>query len=209
MSTPDVSAALCKESFERFPFGVIFSKTAPDNLQAVNTDTDFCYYYFSPGLEKRCSLLRANMLTGDTNAKRDFPTDFAQYFKDDTEVMTHFKHGGSKTFCEPWSPPGVVGSIHFVYTLKTALQCESSIFMLGTFELVNDLMIGEVTAKDFDHNAHAPLPLLHHIENANKSTEIPDLWFQNAFSQLPIGKLKSSICCVLLSVCTCLKPRRV
>eukprot|EP01033_Poteriospumella_lacustris_P014443 gene14443-10321_t len=126
------------------------------------------------------------MLTGHTNAKRDFPTDFAQYFKDDTEVMTHFKHGGSKTFCEPWSPPGVVGSIHFVYTLKTALQCESSSFMLGTFELVNDLMIGEVTAKDFDHNAHAPLPLLHHIENANKNTEIADLWFQNAFSQLPI-----------------------
>eukprot|EP01033_Poteriospumella_lacustris_P014439 gene14439-10317_t len=59
--------------------------------------------------------------------------------------------------------------------------------MLGTFELVNDLMTGEVVAKYFDHDALSPLSLLHHIENANKSTEIPDLWFQNAFSQLPIG----------------------
>ena len=72
MSSPNV-ASLCKEAFERFP-GVIFSKTAPSSVNSdnVNMDADFCYYYFSAGFEQRCSLKRVDMLTGDTNAKRDF-----------------------------------------------------------------------------------------------------------------------------------------
>ena len=185
-----VVSTLCREAFERFP-GVIFSKTAPSNLDEISFDNDFCYYYFSPGLEKRCSLERKHMLTGYTNAKRDF-IDYAQYFADDTEVMKQFSKGGIKSFCEPWSPPGVISPIRFIYTLKTALIAENRSFMLGTFQLVDELITGETDSKIYEHNAYCPVPLLHDTSLYNVDP-IPDSWFQNAFSQLPIGKIFSFI----------------
>jgi hypothetical protein len=177
---------LCKEAVERFP-GVIFSKTAPENLDEVDYETDFCYYYFSAGLENKCSLQRAIMLTGETNATRDFGADAKQYFVDDTEVMTKFTNGNAKCFCEPWNPPGVVGNVRFVYTLKTALNCGDKSFMLGTFDLVDDYMTGAESTMTVALDARAALPPLHDQEKFNVPP-IPDLWFQQAFSQLPLGR---------------------
>eukprot|EP01038_Epipyxis_sp_PR26KG_P013641 gene13641-18305_t len=189
MSTIDLSD-LCKESFERFPFGVIFSKSAPKNLDEVNVETDFCYYYFSPGLERRCLLRRVNMLTGYTNAKRDFPADYVQYFKDDIEVVKKYSDStmvAAKIFCEPWTPPGVVGSIHFVYNLKTAFLTEESAYMLGVFEIIDDFMIGDITELFVSHDAKGHLPALYPTENCQSVNAVPNEWFQSAFTRLPIG----------------------
>ena len=125
------------------------------------------------------------MLTGKVNAKRDF-VDYEQYFLDDTEVMKRYCKGGVKAFCEPWSPPGVVSPIRFVYTLKTALETEDKSFMLGTFQLVDELILGEVSSKVYAHDAHRSLPMLHDTV-VHAVEPIPSIWFQNAFSQLPLG----------------------
>jgi hypothetical protein len=176
----EIKSSICKEAFERFPFGVIFSKTAPSNLDQVSYDDDFCYYYFSPGFEKRCGLKRVNMCVEGVNAKRDFPADHEQYFTDDIEVMKIFKDGNIKSFCEPWSPPGVVGPIRFVYTRKTALKiANNKSFMLGSFTLIDDLVLGNVNECNILYDASSELPVI--------AREIPDSWFLEAFTSVPLG----------------------
>lgn len=182
-STPTVVSA--KEIFERFPFGVIFSKIAPTDGRSahyeIDYDKDFNYYYFSPGLEERSGLRRTNMLKG-INAKRDFPVDYKQYFLDDLEVMQKYDNGTVKAFCEPWDPLGVVGDTHFVYTRKTAMNSADSSFMLGTFELVGGNVLGRDSSPHaVAYDATAPLSTL------GESSSIPEEWFADAFHALPIG----------------------
>lgn len=175
---------LCKEALERFPFGVVFSKIAPvvKSFDEIDIEKDFCYYYFSTGLEKRSALKRSNMCAGDINAKRDFPNDYIQYFKDDFKVVSEFGNGRVMAFCEPWSPPGVIGDVHFIYTLKTAINVESISFMLGTFELINSTVLDNNTYSDIavEYNCNSEL-------SAMNSAVIPESWFQIAFDSLPIG----------------------
>ncbi|MBX9924004.1 MAG: hypothetical protein K2Y01_07825 [Rhabdochlamydiaceae bacterium] len=167
---------LCKSAFEHYPFGVIFSKKAPSNLDDINFDTDFCYFYFSPGLEDRCLLKRTGMCDGKTNAKRDFP-DYKAYFEDDCKVMKHYTDGKVLSFVEPWAPPGIQS---YIYTRKTALQSECQNYMLGCFDLVDDVSLAIARFKRMPHNALAPLPPL-------GSQEISDSWFNDAFQAFPNG----------------------
>lgn len=167
---------ICKTAFECYPFGVIFSKTAPSNLDTINFDMDFCYFYFSPGLEERCLLKRENLCDGKTNAKKDFP-DYLAYFKDDCKVMQHYTDGKVLAFSEPWAPPGIQS---YIYTRKTALLSEGSSYMLGCFDLVDDITLGIAKFKRVPHNALRALPFqgLH---------EIPETWFYDAFMAFPNG----------------------
>jgi len=180
-----------REAFERFPFGVIFGKTAPSHCTApqyeIDYEKDFNYFYFSPGLEERSSLRRVDML-GGTNAKRDFPVDYKQYFLDDLEVMRKFNNGSVKAFAEPWGPPGVVGDTHFIYTRKTAMTSAHSSFMLGTFELVGGNVLGrESSPHAVEYDATAPLPTL------NESSSIPAEWFVDAFNALAVAALDGTV----------------
>lgn len=167
---------ICREIFERYPFGVIFSKTAPSDLDSIDYDKDFCYYYFSPGFEKRCLLKRASMCDGVTNAKRDFP-DYIAYFEDDAKVMRHFTDGKVYAFCEPWSPPGI--STH-VYTRKTAMNALTGAYMLGCFDIVDDIVLGITSFKLVPHSASAALP-----ELGQPGSPIADEWFSVAFDKFP------------------------
>eukprot|EP01039_Chlorochromonas_danica_P008787 gene8787-9689_t len=122
------------------------------------------------------------MLTGIVNAKRDFPVDYPQYFRDDTDVMLSFRDGNIKAFCEPWNPPGVIGQVHYVYTLKTAFTSEDASFMLGSFELINDIVLDTNDEEIIvPYNAISQLPSL--------GTDIlhSDTWFREAFQALPLG----------------------
>jgi hypothetical protein len=170
---------LCKAAVEYYP-GVIFSKRAPVDLNAVNYDTDFCYFYFSSGFEKRCFLKRSELCTGTVNAKRDFP-DFKAYFDDDIKVMREYTDGKVLSFCEPWSPPGISS---WVYTRKTALECKKAAhdmnesYMLGCFDLVDDITLGISKFKVIPHDSSGPSitdDLFH------------DGWYYDAFNALPVG----------------------
>lgn len=167
---------ICKEAFERYPFGVIFSKTAPTNLDGINFDTDFCYFYFSPGFEQRCLLRRTAMCTGTVNAKRDF-RDYEQYFTDDVKVMRDYSDYKVLAFCEPWAPPGIDS---FIYTRKTAMLSDGSAYMLGCFDLVDDITLSIAKFKRITHDAYAPLSPI-------SEASIPEIWFSNAFDALPNG----------------------
>lgn len=174
---------LYKEAFERFPLGVIFSKLAPTAQElGAESLTGFTYYYFSPGIETRSSLQRIVMCNGDVTAQRDFPMDYEQYFRDDMDVIKLFRNGNIKSFCEPWSPSGVKGDVHFVSTFKTAFSCKSDDFMLGCFEMIDDLITGQVTSKTVPYDATSSLPPV-------AAYEISDDWFEAAFAALPMGML--------------------
>ena len=168
---------LAEQAIEKFPFGVIFSKTAPKDILAVNYDTDFCYKYFSTGLEKICGLKRNLMCDGVTNAKRDFP-DYLQYFNDDIEVIKVYKDGKVKAFCEPWSPPGVIGPIHrnFVFNMKTSFRSGEDSYMVGCFDLLDDLILREVTYKEMNEVTPSVL-------DKKPSPQ----WFFDAFISLSYG----------------------
>ena len=75
-----------------------------------------------------------------------------------------------------------------MYTLKTALQFDHTLFMLGTFDLIDELMIGSVTSKTITADTRAVLPALHNT-STHSVLPIPVSWFQHAFSQLPLGKV--------------------
>ena len=167
---------LCKTAFERYPFGVIFSKTAPSDIKTINFDTDFCYFYFSPGIEQRSKLKRIAMCTGTINAKRDFP-DYKGYFEDDAKVMESYIDGKVLAFCEPWAPPGISS---YIYTRKTALVAKNASYMLGCFDLVDDVTLGIASFKVVAHNAAAELSPMSTIQ-------ISDEWFKDAFDALPNG----------------------
>ncbi len=167
---------LCKVAFEYYPFGVIFSKKAPLDLNSIQFDTDFCYFYFSPGLELLTFLKRKNACDGKTNAKRDFP-DYKAYFEDDCKVMLHYTEGKVLSFSEPWAPPGIQS---YIYTRKTALLSEGDSYMLGCFDLVDDISLGIAKFKRVFHDAYAEVPPM-------GMQKISDLWFYDAFQALPNG----------------------
>jgi hypothetical protein len=167
---------ICREAFERYPFGVIFSKSAPENLDQIDFETDFCYFYFSPGFERCCLLKRNLMCDGRTNAKRDFP-DYVAYFNDDTNVMRLFTHGKVYAFCEPWSPPGVDT---YIYTRKTAMKSQRGTnYMLGCFDFVDDVSLGIAKFKVIPHDAAAAIP------DIGRDDSALDDWFKDAFENLP------------------------
>jgi hypothetical protein len=170
-------AKACKAAVEHYP-GVIFSKKAPINLNVVNYDTDFCYFYFSSGFEKRCSLKRSSLCTGTINAKRDFP-DYKAYFDDDIKVMREYTDGNVLAFCEPWSPPGISS---WVYTRKTALHRHATnganeSYMLGCFDLIDDVTLGIAKFKVIPND----------IFNLHSDVDVVDDWFYDSFNALPVG----------------------
>ena len=190
---------LCRSVIERYPLGVIFSKKSPSNLNNINYDEDFCYYYFSFGLEQRCLLKRIDMCTGYINAKHDFP-DYKQYFDDDIKVMKLYTNNQIYSICEPWSPPGIHS---YVYTRKTAMTINSSdgsndtsmssSYMLGCFDLVDDVTLGITSFKRISYNVTTILPLLRVSTPESSSSilfsvrAISDDWFRHAFDALPNG----------------------
>jgi hypothetical protein len=188
---------VCRSAIERYPLGVIFSKKSPSNLNNINYDEDFCYYYFSFGLEERCLLKRINMCTGYINAKHDFP-DYKQYFDDDIKVMKLYNNNQIYSICEPWSPPGIHS---YVYTRKTAMTINSSegsndtstssSYMLGCFDLVDDVALGITSFKRISYNVTTILPLLRVSTPESSSIfsvrAISDDWFRHAFDALPNG----------------------
>lgn len=179
---------LFREVFERFPFAVIFSKTAPSGDTPINYDTDFCYFYFSPGLNSRSSLLRSDLCNGATNSKSHFP-DFQSYFEDDRLVMKSFADGKVFAFSEPWNPPGAQT---FTYTLKTAMCSEDKDYMLGCFEIVDDVTLGITKFKRIAYNASSVLPSFGTVPSY--------AWFKDAFKTLPLGvAILSAFCDVLFS----------
>jgi hypothetical protein len=171
--------ALYYNIIEQFPFGIIFAKAAPTNIDEsdfiVNYSQDFCYYYFSPLFDHYTSLQRKDMCSGTVNAARDFP-DYVQYFDDDINVVKNYRHGRVLVICEPWSPPGMDS---YVYTRKTALQSKHGLFMLGVFAPVDDVILGVARYKRI--NRHQ-LPI-----NSNMLDKAIEQWFYDAFQSLPIG----------------------
>lgn len=168
---------LYKAIFESYPFGVIFSKKGPTDLNVINYETDFCYFYFSPGIERYSLLKRAQLCDGKTNAKKDFP-DYQAYFIDDCKVMRDYTGGKILSFCEPWSPPGICT---FIYTRKTAFFSNWQSYMLGCFDVVDDVVLGITTYKQ------------QKCENDSTSSwqmTISDKWFTAAFDALPNGMEK-------------------
>ena len=165
-----------KTAFEYYPLGVIFSKEAPNDLQNINFDTDFCYFYFSPSLEQLCQLKRADLCTGTINAKKHFP-DYEAYFADDLKVVREFTDNKVLAFTEPWSPPGIDS---WVYSRKTGFQSNKAMYMLGCFDLVNDTTLGIAKFKIISHNAQASL-------SSMSTKPIPENWFIDAFNALPNG----------------------
>ena len=187
----------CRSVIERYPLGVIFSKKSPSNLNNISYDEDFYYYYFSFSLEQRCQLKRSDMCTGYVNAKRDFP-NYKQYFDDDIKVMKLYTNNQIYSICEPWSPPGIHS---YVYTRKTAMTINNinssndnfrtSSYMLGCFDLVDDVALGITSFKRISYNATTILPLLRVCTPESSSTisvrMITDDWFRHAFDALPNG----------------------
>lgn len=156
---------------EHAPF-IIFSKTAPSMLPAYDTDKDFTYFYFNRRMDEISGLQRATLANSVRNAKTDFPEDFEQYFRDDAEVVTDYAFPKYKYIVEPWNCPGMNTINH---THKTGVEIGGSRFMLGCFTPFDDVHMGATLMR------HRPLPppvalLLH----------VPDTWFEEAFSQLPI-----------------------
>jgi hypothetical protein len=172
----DKDETIFKEAIERFPLSVIFSKTAPSNLDQLNYDTDFTYYYFSMGIERRSHLNRSKLCDGMTNAKKDFH-DFNKYFDDDVNVIMNYKDGKLLYLCEPWSPPGISS---FVFTIKTTLESESKKYMLGCFDVVDDIVLGITSFKKIDYDGNAPLS-----PASSSGSKVPLKWFKDAFNALP------------------------
>lgn len=195
MSSCDRVSVLCKEAFEKFPFGVIMSKSAPNDLDNINPGTDFCYKYFSPGLEARSEYKREDMLTGAVNAKTKFAPDWDRILADDKRVMADYTDNKVMRFCEHWAAPGQpAGSIPFVYAMKTALSFEQPLdlahdesllvrresYMLCCFELIDDLMLGACSEKVVPHDALKEAPSMGPLH-------IADNWFREAFHAWPYG----------------------
>lgn len=172
----DKDESIFKEAIERFPLSTIFSKTAPSNFDQLNYDTDFIYYYFNMGIERRSHLNRSSLCNGETNAKKDF-CDFKKYFEDDVNVIMKYFDGKLLSLCEPWSPPGVSS---YVYTIKTTLESESKKYMLGCFDLVDDIVLGITSFKRIPYDGEASLSLI-----SSSNTEIPLKWFKDAYNSLP------------------------
>ena len=174
------------EVFERLPLSVIFCKKAPPDLSNIDYDKDFTYFYFSPAFESRCQLKRIDMCDDMTNAKTHFPTDYRTYFDVDCNVITNFTNGRVLSICEPWDPSGICT---YVYTRKTTLHChqsidkddekgDESIYMLGCFDLVDDVVLGISSFKRIPYSSSSILPL-------KGSINIPLSWFIDAFKALP------------------------
>lgn len=167
---------------EHFPFGIVFAKKAPDNINddefRVNYTQDFCYYYFSPLFDYYTLLKRQEMCSGCINAARDFP-DYLQYFEDDINVVKNYRNGRVLVICEPWNPPGMDT---YVYTRKTALVCKAGLFMLGVFSPVDDLILGVARFKRIFQQ-----DLREHQQSSLLGKDIDPDWFKYAFQSMPVG----------------------
>jgi hypothetical protein len=174
-------AELATAAMECFPFGVFFAKPAPADLDNVDMDKDFCYFYFSPSLEARCSLKRHQMCDGKTNAKShgNF-TGYEQYFADDINIVKNYRDGRVMAFIEPWDPPGIDTT---VYTRKTCVESAGVRYMLGNFELVDDVTLGVAKYRRIRYSARDVHPPL----------DIQPGWFVDAFNQSPLSMVISTI----------------
>jgi hypothetical protein len=193
MASVDLISELCKESFERFPFAIILAKQAPEDLDHIQYDKDFCYFYFSPSLETRCSLKRSDMLTGSVNAKSKFAPDYERIFVDDVETMKVYTDHKVKYFCEHWAAPNNTGAVPYVYAMKTAFTAGKDSFMLCITELIDELMLGNCTEKEIRYNAVADVPTIM-MDNSfeyesNPPHTISNSWFRAAFDHLPYGMM--------------------
>jgi hypothetical protein len=193
MSSIDLISELCKESFERFPFAIILAKRAPENLDHLHYDKDFCYVYFSPSLETRCSLKRSDMLTGSVNAKSKFAPDYERIFADDVETMKVYTNHKVKYFCEHWAAPNITGAVPYVYAMKTAFTVDKDSFMLCITELIDELMLGNCMEKEIGYNAVSDIPPMmmdsRFEQGSNPPQPIPNSWFRAAFDHLPYGMM--------------------
>ena len=174
------------------------SKGAPpvEEGRSINYEIDFCYFYFSPGIERLSLLKRHSMCIGDVNAKRDFPRDFVSYFDIDVKVIREYTNNRVFSICEPWSPPGIDS---FAYTRKTAIVSQGRQYMLCCFDVVDDVALGVAKFRRIaTHNATndvKSLPLVYSHQtssNEDASSEIEsrdDAWFCDAFVSLPNGMI--------------------
>ena len=164
----------------------------------INYESDFCYFYFSPGIERLSLLNRHSMCIGDVNAKRDFP-DFVSYFDIDIKVVREFTDNRIFAICEPWAPPGIDS---FAYTRKTAIESRDRQYMLCCFDVVDDVALGVAKFRRIaSHNAMSvvkPLTLVYSHEASNNEgvksittdTDSRDAaWFCDAFESLPNGMI--------------------
>lgn len=172
-------ALLCKEAFERFPFGAILSKPAPIDLNKIDYDKDFSYFYFTPGIEKRSALIRSEMCTGNVTAKKEFH-HYRPIFADDIRVITEYSNGKIYSFCEPWEPRGRPGSIPFVYARKTAMASAGRSYMLGYFELIDDFIQDKIKTCFIPYDPLGQLP-------PSGAVTVPNRWFSDAFQAFPNG----------------------
>ena len=136
---------IIKEAIERMPFATIMSKRASGVLP-VDYDHDFTYFYFSSRVESWCELRRGEVCTGTQNAKAHFP-DYERIFSDDVTVMQEHTNHRVKIFCEPWHPKGLKSALNFVYAQKSGFSSEGLNYMLCTFALIDDVIVGTSGAK--------------------------------------------------------------
>ena len=202
MASFDKSSTI-RLAFEVYPCGVIMAKGAPPDVEGrpINYQTDFCYFYFSPGLERLSQLNRQSMCAGDINAARDFP-DYVSYFDIDIKVVREYTNNAVFAICEPWAPPGIDS---FAYTRKTAIQSSGRQYMLCCFDVVDDIALGVAKFRRIvSHNAMSdvkPLTLVYsHEASSNEGVtsivasdtgaDSRDIsWFCDAFESLPNGMI--------------------
>jgi hypothetical protein len=168
-------ASLLKATLRRAPFS-IFAKTAPLTLPKYNVDKDFMYYFFNDCMQHYSGMSPQFLTsTGDRNAKTDFPVDYEAYFQDDAAVCQEYPHPKVKVITEPWTTPAMTTIME---TRKTAMQQDGKLFMLGCFGPHDDIELGITTFRA----SQLPPP-------TEELTHVPDIWYAEAFRQLPVSTI--------------------
>lgn len=206
------TATICKEVIERYPFGIIFSKTAPD----------YCRRFISPDISSpnQGSASTQSASSADENEESqspliiDYDKDFCYFYfsssfesnillqrrqmcdgktnakRDFADYIDYFnddlrvmrEYNNGKILCL-CEPWRPPGIASFVYTRKTALHCDDgSSYMLGAFGLVDDIVLGIAKFRRIPYSFDGILAPAGDIT-------IPDQWFYEAVLSLPVGMI--------------------